>query len=43
MQIPRPQDEQAINRWVQVSLNRRYSAVLCEPVPEALLRLLDDL
>ncbi len=42
MQTPRPQDEQAISRWLQVSLARRYTAVLQEPVPESLLRLLGD-
>jgi hypothetical protein len=42
MQTTRPQDEQAISRWLQLSLSRRYSAVLAEPVPETLLRLLRE-
>ncbi len=42
MPIPRPQDKRAIEDWLQQSLNERYSATLREPVPESILKLLDE-
>ena len=35
-------DEPSIDRWVQTSLRQRYAAILLEPVPDSLLRLLRD-
>lgn len=35
-------EEQSFDRWVRNSLRERYAAVLHEPVPDALLRLLTD-
>ena len=42
MPNPRPQENRAIDDWLQRSLNERYSATLREPVPESILKLLDD-
>ena len=42
MPVQRPQNAQAVDRWVQQSLTERYDATLREPVPESLLKLLSD-
>ena len=42
MPISRQSEDRAIEQWLQISLIERYSATLREPVPEALLKLLDD-
>lgn len=33
--------EAMFDRWVREALRERYAPALCEPLPEALLRLLD--
>ena len=43
MPHPRPNDDQAIDRWLQQSLRERYADALREPVPQDLLDLLDDI
>ena len=33
-------DDEAIDRWVQLSLRERYAATLTEPPPDMLIKLL---
>ena len=40
MPTPRPQDSQAVDRWLRLSLAQRYDAILREPLPDALRKLL---
>ncbi len=40
MVAPRWLDEGYLDRWLKRSLHERYSAVLREPVPDELIRLL---
>ncbi len=35
-------EDLAVDRWLQASLRDRHKAVLREPIPESLLRLLRD-
>ena len=41
MPIQRPLDSSPLERWVQLALAERYSSTLREPVPDALLKLLN--
>ena len=38
----RPDHDRAVDRWIQRSLIERYSPTLREPLPEALVKLLDS-
>ena len=42
MPTPRPFDETAIDCWVQACLRERHEPVTGEPIPDALLRLLQE-
>ena len=44
VQVPvqRPQNAQAVDRWVQKSLAQRFDDTLREPLPEALVKLLGE-
>jgi hypothetical protein len=42
MPAPRPRDQQAFNRWIDISLRERHDAVALEPLPDSLLKLLQD-
>ncbi len=42
MPSPRPVHDQAVDLWVRDSLRASHAAILQEPVPDALLKLLRD-
>ena len=38
----RPMDDAAVDRWLRTNLRDRHQAVIREPLPESLLKLLLD-
>ena len=42
MPIPRPPEDLALDRWIRDRLREQHSAILHEPLPDALLRLLRE-
>ena len=42
MPTSRPLDDAALDRWLHARLRERHEAVLREPIPDSLLRLLTD-
>ncbi len=40
--VQRSSNAQAVDRWVRKSLAQRFDETLREPLPEALLKLLDE-
>ena len=42
MPLSRPSEDQALDRWIRDCLREQHAAVLNEPMPDSLLRLLGE-